>query len=310
MKKQRNMSKKAIQSVIDLCFPVHMINNPELTNKKHSKLVVGLIPDPNNPEKNRRKVLNYCSPTYGLVPNSAIFPQIEKIFSDNEVSYEATYYHVDDVEFYIEYRVTDERYTWTVPNTNDKIQMIIRVQHSYDSSKVFKVFMGWFRFICDNGLVSPVKEMEDFNLVIVVKHATKIHKSFEVFNQMLVKIKNDAEEIIAAVGNKFNVLAKTTISDESFDDMLKETLSAAGIKPISNSKYCTYADIKARTYDEANHPTLGYNGTVNEWLVYNAINQYINDDTLNVTNPETRLANDSKVLEYLLSKHEEQEPVS
>ena len=307
MKKQRQMSSETIQNVINLCFPVHLISNPEWVNKKHSKLVVGLLPDPVNPEKNRRKVLNYCSDQYGLVPNSSIFPQIEDMLRLNDISFEATYRHVDHVEFYVEYLITDDRYTWTVPGTNDKIQMIIRVQHSYDSSKVFKVFMGWFRFICDNGLVSPVKEMEDYNLVIVVKHATKIHKSFEVFNQMLVKIQNEAEEIIAAVGNKFNVLAETVVPHESFDDMLKETLAAAGIKPISNSKYCTLEDIKQRAMLEANHPTLGYNGTVNEWLVYNAINQYINDDTLNVTNPETRLNNDSKVLEFLLSKHETEE---
>lgn len=310
MRKQRNSSTEELNNLNELCFPVHMVDNPEWVNKKHEKLVVALMPDPNNPEKNKRKLLNYASRIYGLIPNSAIFPQIENILNGNDIAYEVTYSHVDHVEFHVEYRITDNRFTWTVPGTNDEIQMIIRVQHSYDSSKRFKIFIGWFRFICENGLVSPVKEMEKYNMVMVVKHSTKIHEVHEQMNGLLLKINNEAEHIIAAVGNKFSVLAKTTISDESFDDMLEKTLSAAGIKPISNSNYCTYADIKARTYEEANHPTLGYNGTVNEWLVYNAINQYINDDTLNVTNPEIRTEKDSKVLEYLLSKHEEQEPVS
>ena len=303
MNKQRQNSSEPITSVNQLCFPVNMLDNPEWVNKAHSKIVVGLLDNPTT-GKTARKVLNYCSPTYGLVPNSSIFPEIETILKLNNISFTATYRHVDHVEFYVDYLITDSRFSFTVPRTQDIVQMKISVQHSYNSAKVFKLFFGWFRLICSNGLVMPVRELEKFNLTIVVKHATKIHSSLEQFNSMLVNLQNNCDEIIKTIGKKMNKLVETVITPENFDTMLAETLEAAGIKAVTNSKYCTFADIKARTMQEANLPNLGYKGTVNQWLVYNAINQYINDDTLNVTNPETRQITDSKVLEYLLSLHE------
>jgi len=39
---------------------------------------------------------------------------------------------------------------------------------------------------------------------------------------------------------------------------------------------------------------------VNDWLIYNGINQYINDDSRNIASPEKRRETDSKVLEYML----------
>ena len=306
MSKRRTSSAVIVENINSLCFPVHRVDNPEWVNKKHQKIIVALMPDPNNPKKNKRKLLNYASSVYGLIPNSAIFPQIENVLNASNIAYNVTYKHVDNVEFYVDYRITDSRYTWKIEGTNDEIQMIISVQHSYDSSKKFKIFIGWFRFICNNGLVSPVKELEQYNMVMVVKHSTVVHKVHENINKLLLKIHNEAEDIITLVSRKFKTLADAVVTPDNFDKMLEQTLKAAGINAISNKNFNTYENIKNRAIAEANHPTLGYKGTLNEWLVYNAINQYINDDTLNVTNPETRRENDSKVLEYLLKRHQKE----
>ena len=69
---------------------------------------------------------------------------------------------------------------------------------------------------------------------------------------------------------------------------------------VDNSKFNTMNDITNRITAEANKTGLGYNGRVNDWLIYNGINQYINDDNLNIASPEKRREKDSKVLEYML----------
>ena len=44
-----------------------------------------------------------------------------------------------------------------------------------------------------------------------------------------------------------------------------------------------------------------YNNQVNDWLIYNAINRYIYDDSINIKTPELRADLDSKVFESMLS---------
>ena len=58
--------------------------------------------------------------------------------------------------------------------------------------------------------------------------------------------------------------------------------------------------IDISTKEEASNPVLGYNGKINNFLVYNGINQYINDNSRNVAAPEKRAEVDSKVFEFML----------
>jgi hypothetical protein len=75
---------------------------------------------------------------------------------------------------------------------------------------------------------------------------------------------------------------------------------ASKIIIVQNKSRDTLQDIRNRIMSEANQAGLGYNGKVNDWLIYNGINQYINDDNLNIASPEKRRETDSKVLEYML----------
>jgi hypothetical protein len=45
---------------------------------------------------------------------------------------------------------------------------------------------------------------------------------------------------------------------------------------------------------------MGYYGVLNDWLIYNAINRYLNDDTRFISTPDTRMEKDSKIFEYML----------
>ena len=69
---------------------------------------------------------------------------------------------------------------------------------------------------------------------------------------------------------------------------------------VDNKKLNTVDNIVDRIVAEMNDNTLGYNGKANDWLVFNGINQYINDDSINIKAPEKRMEIDSKILEYML----------
>lgn len=85
------------------------------------------------------------------------------------------------------------------------------------------------------------------------------------------------------------------------EDRIKEVLGAVGITAIDNKKFNTVTNIIDKIRVESDNPTLGYAGKISDWLIYNGINQYINDDELNIASPEKRKDKDIAVLEYLIA---------
>jgi hypothetical protein len=91
-------------------------------------------------------------------------------------------------------------------------------------------------------------------------------------------------------------------------DRVKEVLNQNKIIMVDNKVLNTVDNIVSRIMAEANGTTevdgkkidMGYNGQVNDWLIFNGINQYINDDAINIKAPEKRMEIDSKILEYML----------
>ena len=284
-------STAAIIGLSELLFPVNMIDNPNQTNSEYSKIVVGQTFD------NGEMHLNYCSPRYELVPNADIFPNVEDILKGNGISFTVTYRHINHVRFYADYIITDDDYAYRVQG-GDLIRPKLTVQHSYNGLTKYAINFGYYRLVCSNGLVIPLEEMSEFNLSIVGKHTKVIQKSLAMLNQMLVNFANNAPEITGAITRKFEVMGDRVVTDVA--DRILEVVSASGIIAVENSKFNTVEDIMARITKEANDTALPYNGVVNDWLIYNGINQYINDDTLNKAIPEKRRETDQKVLEYIL----------
>jgi hypothetical protein len=141
--------------------------------------------------------------------------------------------------------------------------------------------------------------MKRFNLVIVGKHTEQIIRSFDKLNEMLVYFGNNAHMISGAITAKYDKLGGVWVAKP--EDRLKEVLEATKIIIVENNKFNTMNDIMSRISLEANKDNLGYNGKVNNWLIYNGINQYLNDNNRNIATPEIRMEKDSKVLEYMLA---------
>ncbi len=283
----------------DLLFPVEMREEEMPSNSEYSRLIVGQL-------NGGDFKLNQCSPRYELFPNADIFPEVERILDANGIQYEKYYSHFNHVQFYVEYRITDTRYTYKMKGTNDEIFPMLRVQHSYNGKTKYKIIFGYFRIVCTNGLTIPVQEMKRFNLVIVGKHTEAIKLSFKKLDIMLKFFVAEADLIIGTITNRYEILGGRMVTN--VQDRIKEVLNATKIVAVEYKGRNTVDEILGRINKEANPfldennnlVNLGYNGKVNDWLVYNAINQYINNNSRNIMLPELRAETDVRVLEYML----------
>lgn len=276
----------------DLLFPVEVKDNEVRTNSEYSKIVSGIV-------DNEEMHLNYCSPRYELVENKAIFPNVENVLKANGIGFDASYRHVNHVRFYADLTINDDKFKFDVNGKGDIIRPKISVQHSYNGLTKYMINFGYFRMICSNGLVIPVEEMNMFNLSISGKHTSSILRSIERLNEMLVYFSQNASTIIPQITGKFESLGGHWVANP--EDRITEVMKASGLSIIENSKFNTVNDIMNRIEREANNPAMAYNGKINDWLIYNGINQYINDDSRTIEVPEKRREKDSKVLETLLA---------
>ena len=282
-----------------LLFPVEVRDNPMPCNQEYSKLVVGQI-------NGGDFFLNACSPRYELVKNKVIFPSVEKILNKHKIEFKVVYSHTQNVRFYADYQITDKRYAYTMSGTSDTIQPMLRVTHSYNGLTNYKIIFGYFRMICSNGLTIPVQEMKKYNLVIIGKHTESILYSLKQLNTLLRVFSNEAKQITKAIVDKYELLGGRMVVN--VNDRVKEVLNQNKIAMVDNAKLNTVNDIVSRIIKEANGETevegkkvdLGYNGQVNDFLIYNGINQYLNDDAINIKAPEKRMEIDSRVFEYML----------
>lgn len=275
----------------DILFPVELRDNPRNTNREYSKVVTGII-------DNKEIDLNYCSPVYELVNNSDIFPKVEKIFKQQGIAYTAKYSQANNCRFYGDFIIEDQRFAYHMQGTNDLIKFIFNFQHSYNGLVRYRGVAGFYRLVCTNGLTIPVKEMNEYNLVLEGKHTASILHSLQEFESILFKITNNIGVVKSAITAKYELLGGRWVANPL--DRIEEVLGANKIAILNDKRLDTIGYIMDRINIESTDVTLGYNGKVNDFLIWNGINRYINDDKLNIANPEKRREVDSKVLEFML----------
>lgn len=272
----------------EILFDVQIQDNPRNSNKEYSKVVTGII-------DGEEIDLNYCSPRYELVPNEDIFPKIRKILFNHGIEFSESYEHINHARFYADLIIEDDRYTYKMPGSkNDVIKPMLKVQHSYNGLTKYKIYFGYYRIVCENGLIIPVEEMKQYNLCITGKHTEAIKRSLKELNATITYFAENAKQITEAITAKYNILADNWVPNWS--DRVIEVCNSAKITLVDNKNFRTIDYIGEKIKGETNL----YNGKVNDWLIYNAINQYIYDDR-NKKAPEVRAELDSKVFEKMLS---------
>lgn len=282
----------------DILFPISINDNPRETNQEYSKVVTGLVPVKNEKTGNVEiieKDLNYCSPRYELVPNANIFPVVEQILKQNNIEFSVTYKQRNNAMFYAEYVLEDQRFAYKINGTNDVIKFRFSFQHSYNGQVKYLGIAGFYRLVCSNGLVISVPEMDEYNLILTGKHTKIIKESLIKFNDVLNNVVNNLDTVKSAVTKKYEILAN--ISRVKVNQRIENVLNACKINIIENNKFNIYDYLNNIISSEM--MLLGYS-IANDWLIYNAINRYIYDDSLNISAPEKRREKDSKVLEYML----------
>jgi hypothetical protein len=275
----------------DLNYEVEVIDNPFKCNDEAAKWVMGKL-------NNEEFFIQACSKRYELVENKLIFPNVETILKQHGIEFNVQYSHTQNVRFYANYMITDKRYGYAMSGTSDTIQPMLRVQHSYNGLTKYKIIFGYFRVVCSNGLTIPVQEMEKYNLVIIGKHTTSILRSLKQLDSLLTIFSNEAIQITKAITDKYEMLGGRMVIN--LQDRVTEVLHQNKIGMIDNQNFNTVNNIVNRITTKMNDTKLGYNGKANDFLVYNGINQYLNDDSINIAAPEKRMEVDSKILEYLL----------
>lgn len=303
-------------SLNEILFDVELKENPRNTNSAHAYVVTGYgkfnVSTPMLDKYGKKVVrknatvtineiveeldINYCSDYYELVPNVEIFPVIRQTLIDHDIEFIESYSHIDNARFYAHFRITDERYAFYVGHSTDKVQPVINVQHSYNGQTKYRIQFGYFRLICSNGVTIAVEEMKEYNLSIVGRHTKSILRSLEQLNDTLTYFVNNADQIKLAVTAKYNTLAGNWV--ENWNDRVTEVLNTNKIIIVETKKGNNTLQYIKEVIDSEKHL---YDNKINDWLIYNAINRYINDDTINIKAPEIRAELDSKVFESMLS---------
>lgn len=281
-----------VGSIQDLLFNVEKVEYTDCATNSNCTHSIFAYP---NDEKLK---LTDCSNIYELVPNRDIFPNIEQVLLLNNIKYTATYSHINHAQFVVTYQITDKRFEITVNGDFDVIRPQITVYHSYDRSIKYRIIVGYFRVVCSNGLVIAIDLMSEYNLIISGKHTKEILNSIKKLNDVIERFANTAE-IMQQITDRYKKMALMSFNLNTLDSVIEKTLKLAGIKTTENSNFSGLKNIRDRIIAELNNEQLKYKKP-NNWLVYNGINAYINDNKLNVASPEARMEKDQKVFEILL----------
>lgn len=276
----------------DLLFPVEIIDNPRKTNSEYSKVVVGVV-------DGEEIDLNYCSPRYELVPNASIFPIVEEIFNQNNIDFSVIYQQINNARFYAEYIIEDQRFAYRFEGTNDVIKFRFSFQHSYNGLTKYMGIAGFYRLVCSNGLIVPVAEMDEYNLKLQGKHTASIKESLVKFNDLLNHLIQNLGVVKESITEKYQLLTK--VSRNNLDQRLRDVLKGSKIAIIENKKFNLIDHLTNIVVREQYQ--LGY-ANPNDWLIYNAINNYLYDNDFNIAAPEKRRDSDSKVMEWLLNDNQ------
>lgn len=277
---------KKLENII---FPVEKIEMSKLTGlvspKGNEFGIVGTIGE-------ERHLLSVCSDRYNLVPNDQIFLPIENELKQRGINYTANYQAIDNAKFYVTYIIEDFKLE---VGANDIVKPKITVFHSYNGSMNYTLSFGYFRMICSNGLVVPVKGQEQSNFHIKGKHTPKLTENINFFFEKLDFFLTQKQ--LAQQG--FEKLFNTKISDRELENILISQMEAIKLNAI-NKRSENQTENLLFAINQTKKEQSELKSDLNLWLVYNSINATIYNDELNTKHNEFRLQDDQKLMENLL----------
>lgn len=273
--------KAQLKAVEHLLYPVEIVPSKDLlpdhifTPQQEFSVIVK-TPDGD-------KIVNTCSKQYHLASNREIVESLAKSLEgfDFEIKGQGRW----DSRFTFDFIIKDK--TFKVKSGKDLIAPKLRVHNSYDGRVKYSFVMGFFRFICTNGIVMPVKGFEDVNRFLKMRHTPSLE---EIINpqeilEMTTNFIDQGKKLI----KPFEELAKKKV------DNLEERVEEV----ISETKFSSRRaeDVLDRIQKEMK---ILEAPTPNDWLVYSGMNYQLNHSRDIKMDTHKREKVDEQVLTYLL----------
>jgi hypothetical protein len=271
--------------VNQICFGVEMEPAEKHGFKSISStefLIVAMI-------DNVKTILNACSDRYELVKNVDIFLAIENMLKKFGVEFTVVYRMLDYSVFEAEYFLPN--ISITLPG-GDKVHAMFRVSHSYNGQVKYKILFGFYRMVCSNGVVIPVKGAEMHNVCIQGKHTEKILSSVSTLIESLNRFFSKSADWT------YRYAEMNDRKIEKWEDRIVAVLEATGIN--RGAKDGNFNAIVEKMNLELSGNRIPDNkNRPSDWLVYNAVNEGYIYSPLNNLRPHMRTELDSDVINWL-----------
>ena len=263
----------------EIYFPVEKIPNPELEHGVELPSGLQYAVQVTKPDGVKR-IVNYCSEIYHLVPNDTVIP----LFLDTI----SKYYKVETQvkinqwsRFFVDFILKDKG---TNIGKGDPIFPKIRVINSYDGSIKYQYMNQFWRKICANGMMG----WTGGNTHLKMMHTPAIGEevSFEGVMEMTSKF-------LAELGEH------TEVFKELADQVVRNPeLRVEEIIEETSFPTTLHEDVLYRLGQEKEQLNLQY---TTDWLVYNAFNYQLNHNEDFKAKESKREKMDHEVLTYLLT---------
>jgi hypothetical protein len=261
----------------DIYFPVEKISVEELHGPDYehpsgiSHAIVVTKPD------GVKRVVQYCSDIYFLLPNSDIIPKLEEELSKFfKVRKEVRMNQWS--RFFIDFILEDKSFAM---QGQDIVFPKLRTINSYDGAIRYHYQAGFYRQICANGMMGW-----EWDKGIKQMHTPKIGKetSFAAIMEM-------TSEFLAESSDVFEVYRE--LQDQPVKDwMLRiEEVTEETAFPVS---------LQEDVSDRMGHELDTLKVEANDWLIYNAFNYQLNHHDGLKAKQSKKDTFDQEVLGYLL----------
>lgn len=265
-----------------ICFKVEKTENPSIANgfattSENSHAIVGYPIIDGNEVKTE---LHNCAERYNLVSNMEIFSELERLFSINPktADYEVTVHNIGNVQFAVDFRFPQYK---ALIKKVDSVVAGVTVRNSYNGKWSFAGYMNSYREVCSNGLWAMASSLSVKN-----RHTEIVKVAVQT---LFLDVINSLETFEMQTA-KFEILANA-VSKQNWEDRLEEVAKKSGIV-----KY--YDESKAIAREEAKNL---YGGVVNDFVIYNALNNVLFDDSFNKKPQDVRAKMDEKVFANLMA---------
>lgn len=264
--------------ISDLFFPVQKVPVEEIMPgyihpSGISHAVIVTLPN------GTKKVVNYCSEIYHLVPNETVvqpFIDSMKNFFEIDVKFSIVGYSVSFIDIIF-------KKSPLLMTPGDIIYPKIRMVNSYDGTRKYQFIAGLWRQICTNGMGLPHGAQREFKGM----HTPKLggETNFEHVLSMASEFLASSADIFEA----YQELHEQRVKMPKF--RIEEVIEATS---FPSSLELDVAERLALEMGSLKQPEA------NDWLIYNAFNYQLNHNEDIKTKEKKREDIDREVLDYLI----------